>query len=110
MPGSRIFCTTAWSVTGWTGKTRAHPFADRMSPPVPPLNSASVQRYTDGQLKWIIDHGISPSRMPASKGILGDEEMWQIVDYIRHCRRKAASGSQRSMEINSGADAETCDR
>ncbi len=26
------------------------------------LNSAAVQKYTDGQLKWIIDNGIFPVR------------------------------------------------
>jgi mono/diheme cytochrome c family protein len=43
-----------------------------------------VQSYKDGQLKWIIENGLSPSGMPASKGILTDEEMWSIVLYIRH--------------------------
>jgi mono/diheme cytochrome c family protein len=60
------------------------PFADRMSPPVPSLASTSVQEYSDGQLKWIIDNGISPSGMPGSKGILSDEEIWSIVVYLRH--------------------------
>jgi hypothetical protein len=59
-------------------------FVDRMSPPVPPLNSAAVQRCMDGQLKWVIDHGLSPSGMPASQGILNDEEIRQIVHYVRH--------------------------
>jgi mono/diheme cytochrome c family protein len=68
------------------------PFADRMSPPVPPLTSPAVQRYTDGQLKWIIDNGIAPSGMPASKGILGDDEIWQIVDYSRHLPAKGSLG------------------
>jgi mono/diheme cytochrome c family protein len=68
------------------------PFADRMSPPVPALTSPAVQRYTDGQLKWIIDNGIAPSGMPASKGILGDDEIWQIVDYIRHLPVKGSLG------------------
>jgi mono/diheme cytochrome c family protein len=59
------------------------PFAASMAPPVPSLASAEVQAYTDGQLKWVIEHGIFPSGMPASKGLLGDEEMWQIVRYLR---------------------------
>ncbi len=60
------------------------PFAVKMSPPVPPLNSPDVQSYSDGQLKWIIDNGIAPSGMPASKGILSDDEIWSIVVYLRH--------------------------
>jgi mono/diheme cytochrome c family protein len=51
-----------------------------------------VQQYTDGQLKWVIDNGIFPSGMPASKGILSDDEIWQIVDYIRHLPPKGSLG------------------
>jgi mono/diheme cytochrome c family protein len=77
---------------GLDGQNTGVPFADRMSPPVPPLNSSSVQRYTDGQLKWIIENGISPSGMPASKGILNEDEIWQIVNYIRHLPPKGSLG------------------
>ena len=77
---------------GLDGQNTGVPFADRMSPPVPLLTSSAVQRYSDGQLKWIIDHGISPSGMPASKGILNDEEIWQIVHYIRHLPVKGSLG------------------
>jgi len=49
---------------GLDGQNTGVPFADRMSPEVPPLASAEVQRYTDGQLKWVIDFGVSPSGMP----------------------------------------------
>ncbi len=77
---------------GLDGQNTGVPFADRMSPPVPLLTSAAVQRYSDGQLKWIIDHGISPSGMPASKGILNDDEIWQIVHYIRHLPARGSLG------------------
>ena len=50
-------------------------FANKMSPPVPLLTSPDVQAYTDGQLHWIIQNGISPSGMPASKDIFQDEEI-----------------------------------
>lgn len=69
---------------GLDGQNTGVPFAERMSPPVPKLNSPPVQAYSDGQLKWIIDNGIFPSGMPASKGILNDDEIWSIVIYIRH--------------------------
>ena len=60
------------------------PFAERTSPPVPSLASASVQRYTDGQLKWVIDYGLRPSGMPGAQGILSDDEIWSIVQFLRH--------------------------
>jgi mono/diheme cytochrome c family protein len=69
---------------GLDGQNSGVPFADRMEPPVPALNSTDVQSYVDGQLKWIIDNGISPSGMPGSSGILTDSEIWSIVVYIRH--------------------------
>lgn len=90
--GQKNFAHYCLVCHGLDGQNTGVPFADRMSPPVPPLNSAAVQKYSDGQLKWIIDHGISPSGMPASKGILGDEEIWQIVDYIRHLPPKGSLG------------------
>jgi cytochrome c553 len=60
------------------------PFADRMNPPVPSLASKEVQSYTDGQLKWVIDKGISRSGMPGAKELLSDDEQWSIVVFLRH--------------------------
>jgi len=69
---------------GLDGQNTGVPFADTMSPPVPSLASPAVQSYTDGQLKFVVENGIFPSGMPASKGVLTDEEIWSIVLYIRH--------------------------
>jgi cytochrome c553 len=69
---------------GMDAQNTGVPFADKMDPPVPSLASADVQSYTDGQLKWVIDNGIAPSGMPAAKGILSDDEQWQIVIFLRH--------------------------
>jgi hypothetical protein len=52
-----------------------------------------VQGYTDGQLKWVIDNGVVPSGMPASKGILSDEEIWSIVLLSVICHRRVALGN-----------------
>lgn len=71
------------------------PFANRMSPPVPPLSGKSTQAYSDGQLKWIVDFGLSPSGMPASKGILNDTEIWSIVVYMRHLPAAGSLGEPR---------------
>jgi mono/diheme cytochrome c family protein len=75
------YCTVCH---GLDGQATGVPFASRMKPPVPSLTSADVQSYTDGQLQWIIENGIAPSGMPASKGILNDDEMWSIVTFLRH--------------------------
>jgi mono/diheme cytochrome c family protein len=78
---------------GLDGEATGVPFADRVSPPVPSLSSKDIQDYKDGQLKWIIENGINPSGMPAWKGILSDDEMWQIVNFIRHLPPKGSLGA-----------------
>src|SRR3954471_21234147 len=67
--GQRAFSHYCVSCHGLDGQATGVPFADRMTPLVPSLASASVQAYTDGQLKYLIDHGIAPSGMPASHDI-----------------------------------------
>jgi S-disulfanyl-L-cysteine oxidoreductase SoxD len=69
---------------GLDGQNTGVPFASSISPPLPSLASMEVQNYSDGQLKWVIDNGISPSGMPASKSILSDDEIWSIVLFLRH--------------------------
>jgi mono/diheme cytochrome c family protein len=83
---------------GLDGQNTGVPFVDHMSPPVPSLASKEVQGYSDGQLKWVIDYGISPSGMPGSKGTLSDEEIWSIVIFLRHL---PAAGSLGEPEIYS---------
>jgi mono/diheme cytochrome c family protein len=83
---------------GMDGQNTGVPFAEQMSPPIPLLTSANVQRYSDGQLKWIIDNGIWPSGMPGSKGTLSDEEIWSIVVFLRHL---PPAGSQGEPEMYS---------
>lgn len=77
---------------GMDGQNTGVPFADRVSPPIPSLASPEVQRYTDGQLKRILDDGIWPSGMPGSKGLLSDDELWSIVRYLRHLPPAGSQG------------------
>lgn len=90
--GQVAFAHYCFTCHGLDGQNTGVPFAARMSPPVPPLNSPNVQRYSDGQLKFIITNGVFPSGMPASKDVLSDEEMWSIVAYIRHLPPKGSLG------------------
>jgi mono/diheme cytochrome c family protein len=82
--GQRAFSSYCVACHGLDGQNTGVPFAKAMSPPVPSLSSAEVQAYSDGQLKWIVENGIFPSGMPASRGLLSDEEMWRIVVFLRH--------------------------
>jgi len=90
--GQRNFTSYCMVCHGLDGQNTGVPFADKMAPPVPALNSPSVQAYTDGQLHWIIQKGIFPSGMPASKNIFNDEQIWQLVLYIRHLPVKGSLG------------------
>jgi mono/diheme cytochrome c family protein len=81
---------------GRDGQNTGVPFAKSISPPIPSLASPQVQSYTDGQLKWIIENGLAPSGMPASKGILNDDDMWTIVVYLRHLPPAGSLGEPRT--------------
>jgi mono/diheme cytochrome c family protein len=90
--GQRHFAVYCMVCHGLDGQNTGVPFADKMAPPVPPLTSTSVQAYSDGQLHWIIQNGIFPSGMPPSKDVFRDEEIWQMVLYIRHLPPKGSLG------------------
>ena len=82
--GQRAFSAYCAACHGLDGQNTGVPFADAMSPPVPRLTAAEAQRYTDGQLHSVIENGLWPSGMPAARGLLNDDEIWEIVQYIRH--------------------------
>jgi mono/diheme cytochrome c family protein len=90
--GQRNFTAYCMVCHGLDGQNTGVPFAESMSPPVAVLSSSSVQAYTDGQLHWIIRNGVSPSGMPASRHVFSDEEIWQMVLYIRHLPAKGSLG------------------
>jgi len=94
--GKEAFSHYCVACHGMDGQNTGVPFAEHISPPIPSLASPEVQRYSDGQLKWILDYGIWPSGMPGSKGTLSDDELWSIVVYLRHL---PAAGSQGVPEI-----------
>ena len=94
--GQKAFGYYCVNCHGRDGQNTDVAFADRMSPPVPKLTSSWVQGYTDGQLRKVIAQGVSPSGMPASEGILNDDEIWKIVLYIRHLPPAGSLGDPQS--------------
>lgn len=78
---------------GLDGHNTGVPFADKMSPPVLDLGEKDVQNFSDGQLKWIIQNGIRFTGMPGWSGILDDDEMWHVVNFIRHLPPKGVLGA-----------------
>jgi mono/diheme cytochrome c family protein len=94
--GKEAFSHYCVACHGMDGQNTGVPFADHISPPIPSLASEDVQRYTDGQLKWILDNGIRPSGMPGSRGTLSDDELWSIIIFLR---RLPPAGSQGTPEM-----------
>lgn len=94
--GKQAFGSYCVVCHGRDGQNTGVPFASAMDPPIPLLSSRTVQDYSDGQLRQIIKMGIAPSGMPASKGILSDEEIWQIVVYIRHLPKAGSLGDPKA--------------
>jgi mono/diheme cytochrome c family protein len=90
--GKQSFTSYCMVCHGLDGQNTGVPFASSISPPVPSLASPQVQAYTDGQLKWIIENGLYPSGMPPSKGEFSDDDMWQMVLYIRHLPKAGSLG------------------
>ena len=90
--GKEAFSHYCVACHGMDGQNTGVPFVDHVSPPIPSLASEDVQRYTDGQLKWILDNGIRPSGMPGSKGILSDDELWSIIIFLRHLPPAGSQG------------------
>ena len=98
--GKNAFGYYCVSCHGRDGQNTGVPFAGTMGPPIPSLAGSDVQAYRDGQLKWIIEHGVFPSGMPASKGLLSDQEMWQIVRYLRALPLAGSLGTPRAYSGN----------
>ncbi len=92
LDGKEAFSHYCAACHGLDGQNTGVPFVEHISPPIPSLASEEVQKYSDGQLKWILDNGIWPSGMPGSKGILSDDELWSIVVYIRHLPQAGTLG------------------
>ena len=55
-----------------------------LNPPAPDLTLARVQERTDGELFWLVSHGIRMTGMPAFGPTHEDQEIWKIVAFLRH--------------------------
>jgi mono/diheme cytochrome c family protein len=54
-----------------------------MYPRTPDLGSKEVQEWSDPELHWIIKHGVRFSGMPGFGKVYNDEQLWQLVHYVR---------------------------
>lgn len=54
-----------------------------LNPPAPGLSLPRVQNRPDGELFYIVSHGIKMTGMPSFSGARSDEEIWQLVAALR---------------------------
>ena len=58
-----------------------------LNPPAPGLTLPRVQARPDGQLFWVVSHGIRMTGMPAFGPSRSEQEIWQLVAALRRLPR-----------------------
>jgi mono/diheme cytochrome c family protein len=74
-----------------------------LNPPAPPLGKGE-NGTPDGELFWVIKHGIRMTAMPAFGPTHTDEEIWKIVAFIRHLP-DLTKEEQDSLQAATGGEA-----
>src|ERR1700693_4736450 len=59
-------------------------FGQGLTPPAPDLTLPRMQRMRDGELFWVVSNGIRMTGMPAFSPTHKEEEIWNIVAFVRH--------------------------
>jgi mono/diheme cytochrome c family protein len=54
-----------------------------MYPRASDLTAPMVRQYSDSELFWIVKNGIRLSGMPAFAKVESDENIWNLVRYVR---------------------------
>lgn len=62
--------------------TPVSPVAASMLPP-PPVLTERVDRWSDGELFWIVKHGLKYAGMPGFPSLQRDDEIWAVVAFLR---------------------------
>lgn len=85
------------------GKER-RPISKGMCPQPPNLAETSKQ-WTSAQLFWIIKNGVKMTGMPAFGSTHSDEQMWNIVGFVRQLPQLSPNDF-RAMESKFGSAGE----
>lgn len=86
----RVHCAPCHGVTGGGDG----PAGLRLPRPPADLRAPHTAHHTAGDLFWWISHGITPAGMPPFRGILDEEQIWDLVNLVRAL---GASGESRSL-------------
>ncbi len=77
-------------------------FARNLSPEPPAMTATAVQTSTDGELFWIISHGIMATGMPAFGPTHGEGDIWRLVTFIRHMPHLSPAEQQHLLAARQG--------
>ncbi len=80
--GDKLFGTDCSECHGNSGRKPTD--AGRwMYPRAADLGAVEVQQYSDAELFWIVKNGIRLSGMPAFGRVESDEQIWDLVHFVR---------------------------
>lgn len=79
-----------------------------MFPPTPDLKASATQSLGDGELFYVIEHGVRFTGMPAfGTGTLeAEESSWHLVNFIRHLPKLTAEQLEEMAAMNPRPPAE----
>jgi mono/diheme cytochrome c family protein len=83
--GNKVYSTDCSMCHGADG----HGMTDTgrgMYPRASDLTSREVRQYTDRELFWIIKNGIRLTGMPGFAKVESDEQIWNLVNYLKTLR------------------------
>ena len=89
--GRSVYLANCSFCHGTTGLGDAK-IGQNLYPPAANLTQQKTVTKTDGQLYWILQHGLSFVGMPAWTGVLSDQQMWSVVNYVRALQKQATTG------------------
>jgi mono/diheme cytochrome c family protein len=77
-------------------------------PPAPDMRAAATQSLGDGELFYVIEHGIRFTGMPAwgTGGTAGENASWHLVNFIRHLPTLTADELDTMQRMNPRPPAE----
>ncbi len=62
---------------------RVSPMRAKFNPPVPQIINR-IPGDPDAHLFWVAKHGIRLTGMPSWAGILSDDQIWQVITFVKH--------------------------
>lgn len=75
--------------------------------PQPPDLGEAAEEFTDGQLLWVVKHGIKLAGMPAFGPTHSDSTLWGIVGAMRQMPGMSPEEYQARVAASAGASAES---